>query len=361
MTKPLNGVRIVELAGIGPGPHAAMILADLGAEVVRVTRPGTPSHLTATAHTLRGRRSVVADLKDVDDLALVKAMVEKADVLVEGFRPGVLERLGLGPEDTREVNPRLIHARMTGWGQTGPLAHTAGHDINYISLTGALHAIGTAEHPVPPLNLVGDYGGGSMMLVTGVLAALFERERTGVGQVVDAGMVDGASVLLQGLLELRDLDQWTDTRHDNILDGAAPFYRTYACSDGGFMAVGAIEPQFYALLVEGLGLELEELADRDDKTTWQSLSELFAGRFAEQSREHWTKVFDGTDACVTPVLSFAEAVEHPHVAVRRSLVAGEMAGSVVATVAPRLGATPDAAPAGPTTEEALADLVADWS
>jgi alpha-methylacyl-CoA racemase len=335
MSRPLEGVRVLEMAGIGPGPHACMMLADLGAEVVRVERPG-PRDRGTDHHTLRGRTVVVADLKSPEDRELVSALAARADVLVEGYRPGVMERLGLGPEDLLGENQRLVYSRMTGWGQQGPLAARAGHDINYISLTGALHAVGPAAQPVPPLNLVGDYGGGSMMLVVGVLGALLERERTGRGQVVDAAMVDGASVLMQSLLELRDVGIWNDTRGANLLDGAAPFYRTYECADGRFMAVGAIEPQFYALLVEGLGLDLEELPDRDDRDRWDELSQLFAGRFAEQDRDHWVAVFEDTDACTTPVLTFAEAPAHRHVGARRSLVdAGE--GSVVGTRAPRFG------------------------
>lgn len=363
MSEPLAGVRVVELAGIGPGPLACMILADLGAEVVRIVRPGSPPGQRVTQHTLRGRLSIEADLKDPDDVAAVGDLVSRADVLVEGFRPGVLERLGLGPEVLGVRNPGLVFARMTGWGQDGPLARTAGHDINYISLTGALHAIGASEQPMPPLNLVGDYGGGSMFLVAGVLAALLERERTGRGSVVDAAVVDGTSVLLQPLLELRDVDGWNDTRSNNLLDGAAPFYRTYACSDGRFVAVGSIEPQFYALLVDGLGMSIEDLPDRDDPANWPALSDRFAARFAEHSREHWSGAFDGTDACVTPVLTFAEAAEHPHVMARRALVSGAVAGSVVATRAPRfawVGVEPSVEVAGPTTEGRLVDAVAAW-
>ncbi|WP_369255374.1 CaiB/BaiF CoA transferase family protein [Geodermatophilus amargosae] len=365
MNRPLDGVRVVEMAGIGPGPHACMMLADLGAEVVRVERPGRREAAT-DRHTLRGRTVVEADLKSPDDLERVRALAARADVLVEGFRPGVMERLGLGPQVLLPGNPRLVYARMTGWGQDGPLAPRAGHDINYISLTGALHAVGPAERPFPPLNLVGDYGGGSMMLVVGVLGALVERARTGEGQVVDAAMVDGASVLVQALLELRDVGIWNDTRGDNLLDGAAPYYRTYRCADGRFMAVGSIEPQFYALLVQGLGLPLDELPDRDDRANWPELATLFAERFAERDRDHWVAVFEDTDACVTPVLTFAEAPAHRHVAARRSLVdAGD--GSVVAVRAPRFvpaagsGAlAADRFTEVPPREAVLSDVVAAW-
>lgn len=368
MSRPLEGVRVLEMAGIGPGPHACMMLADLGAEVVRVERPGHREAAT-DRHTLRGRTVVEADLKSAADAERVRGLAARADVLVEGYRPGVMERLGLGPSTLLADNPRLVYARMTGWGQLGPLAARAGHDINYISLTGALHAVGPAERPFPPLNLVGDYGGGSMMLVVGVLGALFERERTGQGQVIDAAMVDGASLLMQALLELRDLGMWHDTRGANLLDGAAPFYRTYECADGRFMAVGAIEPQFYALLVEGLGLSAEELPDRDDPATWPELSKLFAERFAAHGRDHWVGVFEDTDACVTPVLTFAEAPGHRHVAARRSLVdAGN--GSVVGQRAPRFlpapGADADAADSSPDvpsapSEAALGDVLATWN
>lgn len=367
MSRPLEGVRVLEMAGIGPGPHACMMLADLGAEVVRIERPGRREAAT-DRHTLRGRTVVEADLKTPVDVERVRTLLARADVLVEGYRPGVMERLGLGPAVLLAENPGLVYARMTGWGQEGPLAARAGHDINYISLTGALHAVGPAERPFPPLNLVGDYGGGSMMLVVGVLGALFERERTGQGQIVDAAMVDGASLLVQSLLELRDLGMWSDARGANLLDGAAPFYRTYECADGRFMAVGAIEPQFYALLVGGLGLGAEELPDRDDPATWPALSKLFADRFAERDRDHWAGVFEDTDACVTPVLTFAEAPAHRHVAARRSLVdAGD--GSVVGSRAPRFlpaaggvarGADGATEVPGAPSESTLADVVAAW-
>jgi len=358
MPKPLNGLKVVEMAGIGPGPHAGMMLSDMGAEVVRVVRPSVPpEEYSATSFTLRGRRVVLADLKDDEQLASVKRLIGAADVVVEGFRPGVMERLGLGPDVCLADNPRLVFARMTGWGQTGPYATVAGHDINYISLTGALHAIGTAEQPLPPLNLVGDFGGGSMFLMTGILAALLERERSGRGQVVDAAMVDGVSVLAQSLLELRTTGFWTDDRHDNLLDGAAPFYRTYRCSDGRFMAVGAIEPQFYKLLLEGLEISPEQLPPQNDRAHWPETSEQFAAVFASQPRDHWEMVFEGTDACVSPVLTFAEAPDHPHVSARGSLTRDD--GWTIAGVAPRLSSSDLlATPSGGV--EALASVVEDW-
>jgi alpha-methylacyl-CoA racemase len=357
MTQPLTGVRVVEMAGIGPGPHACMMLADLGADVVRVVRPGVVE--PPSEHTLRGRTTVAADLKDPQERDRVRDLLATTDVVVEGFRPGVMERLGLGPAQVHARNPRAVYARMTGWGQTGPFATTAGHDINYISLTGALHAIGTADQPLPPLNLVGDYGGGSMLLVNGVLAALVQRATTGEGQVVDAAMVDGAGLLLAGILELRTTGDWRDERFDNLLDGAAPFYGTYRCADGGSMAVGAIEPQFYALLLEGLGLDAADLPDRDDRATWASLRERFAEVFATRPRAHWEQVFGGTDACVTPVLTFAEAPSHPHVAARSSLVA-TADGHVVGGAAPRLSAG-DPVPASPGRASTLDDVLTGWA
>lgn len=333
MSRPLDGVRIVEFAGLGPAPHACMILSDLGANVVRIERPGQLDD-KAFQHTLRGRSIVYADLKSQHDRREVLALISNADVLVEGFRPGVMERLELGPEDALALNPRLIYARMTGWGQHGPMAQRAGHDINYISLTGALHATGKIDQPLPPLNLVGDYGGGSMMLVVGVLSALYERERTGEGKIVDAAMVDGVGVLLQQILEFMSKGMWTDSRESNFLDGAAPYYRTYKCADGGFVAVGAIEAPFYTELLVGLGLEETLLPNRDDPSSWEALSATFAARFAAQDRDHWTAVFNGTDACVTPVLSLDEAHRHEHIAARRSIVQAED-GSLIGTQAPR--------------------------
>jgi alpha-methylacyl-CoA racemase len=358
---PLAGIRVVELAGIGPGPLAGMVLADLGAEVVRVVRPAAPAEeYTVTTHVLRGRSAVLADLKDPDDVAAVRALIDHADVLIEPFRPGVLERLGFSPASCWERNPGLVIGRMTGWGQEGPLSTSAGHDINYISLTGALHAIGPADHPYPPLNLVGDFGGGTMFLITGILAALFERQRSGQGQVVDAAMVDGVGVLVQSLLELRSTGLWNDERHNNLLDGAAPYYRTYRCSDGRFVAVGAMEPQFYALLLDGLGLSDRELPDQNDRARWPELGKLFEDVFAEHSREHWIGIFDGTDACVTPVLTFEEAPDHPHVAARGSLTRDS--GGVVAAAAPRFSRShPDGEAAPPHGVVPLSDAVSAWT
>ncbi|WP_030609615.1 CaiB/BaiF CoA transferase family protein [Streptomyces fulvoviolaceus] len=362
MTGPLTGLRVVELGGIGPGPHAAMILADLGADVVRVERPQGTLDLTSGKpdHLLRGRRSVAADLKTPRGRDVVLRLVERADVLIEGFRPGVAERLGVGPEDCHRVNSRLVYGRMTGWGQEGPMAQRAGHDINYISLTGALHAIGRrGERPVPPLNLVGDFGGGSMFLLTGVLAALWERERSGEGQVVDAAMVDGTSVLLQMMWTMRGQGTWSDERGVNLLDGGAPFYDTYTCQDGRHVAVGAIEPEFYRAFLAGLGLDPSALPDQWDRDKWPILRARIAEAFLARPRDEWAKVFDGTDSCVTPVLEPEEVPLHPHLASRGTLM--EIDGMWQAAPAPRFSRTvPDTpSPAGVPGADTQA-VLADW-
>lgn len=331
MGTPLEGLTVVEIAGIGPGPHASMILADLGADVVRIVRPG--GETAANDHTTRGRSSRIVDMKTLEGVSEVLRLVRDADVLIEGFRPGVTERLGIGPDDCLAINPSLIYVRMTGWGQNGPFAHLAGHDINYLSITGVLAAIGTPDTPVPPLNVVGDNGGGSLFALVGILAAIWRRERTGVGSVVDAAIIDGVAVLAQQILELEAGGQWSDgQRGRNLLDGGAPYYRTYQCRDGNFVAVGAIEPQFYVLLVRGLGLDPVQLPDRGENENWPELTTAFASRFAEYDRDHWLFVFDGTDACVTPVLTFAEAVEHEQIRARQSLM--RFNDSTTAGVAP---------------------------
>jgi alpha-methylacyl-CoA racemase len=343
MSGPLHGIRVVELASLGPGPHAAMVLADLGAEVVRVEGPaGRGLRFAAPGSvdsTLRGRRVEFANLKEDAGRDLVLDLVSESDVLIEGFRPGVAERLGVGPEQCHRINPRLVYGRITGWGQTGPWADRVGHDINYIGLTGALHAIGReGEPPSVPLNLVGDFGGGSMLLLVGVLAALVERGSSGLGQVVDAAMVDGTVLLSQMTLALRSMGAWTDDRASNTLDGGAPFYDTYACADGGFVAVGALEPHFYADLLAGLGLRIEELGDPRDRATWPLMRSQFTRIFASRPRDEWVEHFDGTSACVTPVLSFAEAAEHPHLTARGTFASGE--GGLQAAPAPRFSRTP---------------------
>ncbi|MDG3015584.1 CaiB/BaiF CoA-transferase family protein [Speluncibacter jeojiensis] len=347
---PLVGVRVVELAGIGPGPHAAMLLADLGADVVRVQRRGAlPGKPGRRDQMQRGRRVVEADLKDPADLAKVLELIGRADVLLEGFRPGVTERMGLGPEDCLARNPRLVYGRMTGWGQDGPRAQLAGHDINYISLTGLLNAVGrNGERPVPPLNLFGDFGGGSMFLVMGVLAALLESKNSGRGQVIDAAMVDGASVLGQMMWSFRGMNMWSDERGVNMLDGGAPYYDTYECADGKYFAVGAIEPQFYAELLTGLGLDPEKLPGQQDRSSWPQLRKTLAEAFASRTRDEWTAVFDGTDACATPVLTFAEASSDPHIAARGILT--EIDGVTQPLPAPRFSRTAAGVPTAPAQE-----------
>jgi len=330
---PLSGLKVVELAAIGPGPFACMILADLGAEVTRVDRADGRRSFAQWHQVLdRGRRVRALDLKTPAGVAELFDLVADADILVEGFRPGVAERLGIGPDECLDRNPALVYARMTGWGQEGPLARTPGHDINYLALTGALHAIGEAGGPpVVPVNFLGDFGGGSMFLLAGVLAALYERESTGKGRVVDAAIVDGVGAMLGMLVGMRSAGQWQHERGTNLLDGGAPFYTCYACADGGYVAVGALEERFYGALVHGLGLDAAALPDRDEPRNWPALRREFANRFAGRSRDHWARLFEGTEACVTPVLSAAEAASHPHHQAR---------GSGPAAVAPRFGRTP---------------------
>jgi len=355
---PLAGVRVVELAGLGPAPHAAMILADLGADVVRIDRPDAAAADAGDA-LLRGRRLVVLDLKRAEEVATLLDLVVRADVLVEGFRPGVAERLGVGPDECLARNPGLVYARVTGWGQDGPLAGSAGHDVNFIGLSGALHAMGDPDRPpVPPLNLVGDYGAGSMLVVVGVLAALLERESSGKGQVVDAAMVDGTALLSQSLLGLRDQGRWTDERGANLLDGSAPFYRTYACADGRYVAVGALEPQFFAALVEGLGLAGADLGPQYDTVGWPAMRATFAAAFTARSRDEWAEQFAALDACVTPVLSYGEAPAHPHLHARRTYV--QDAAGTQAAPAPRFSRTPAERPRPPRAV-AVDEVLAGWA
>ncbi|CAJ1580564.1 CaiB/BaiF CoA-transferase family protein [[Mycobacterium] wendilense] len=364
MAGPLQGLRVVELAGIGPGPHAAMILGDLGADVVRVDRPSKAAGVPMPPRDamLRNRRSVTADLKSAEGKELVLNLISKADVLIEGFRPGVTERLGLGPEDCAKVNERLIYARMTGWGQDGPRALQAGHDINYISLNGVLHAVGRkGERPVPPLNLAGDFGGGSMFLIVGILAALWERQTSGKGQVVDAAMVDGSSVLIQMMWAFRAAGMWSDERGTNMLDTGAPYYDTYETADGKYVAVGAIEPQFYAAMLEGLGLDPAELPAQNDVAGWPQLKKVFTETFAKHDRAHWAQVFAGTDACVTPVLSFGEVLDEPHIVERDTFYdAGD--DGLQPRPAPRFSRSVPATPTPPRAPGADNDSVLrDWA
>ncbi|MFD6204011.1 CaiB/BaiF CoA transferase family protein [Streptomyces rubiginosohelvolus] len=358
---PLTGVRVVELAGIGPGPFAAMLLADLGADVVRVDRPGGAGLGIDPAHDLtnRNKRSVVLDLKSDEGPARVLDLVERADILVEGYRPGVAERLGVGPDACLARNPQLVYGRMTGWGQDGPLADRAGHDIAYIALTGTLSMIGRPdEPPTVPANLVGDYAGGSLYLVVGVLAALQHARAHGEGQVVDAAIVDGAAHLATMIHGMLAAGSWQDRRGANLLDGGCPFYGTYATSDGGHMAVGPLEGQFYAEFARLLGIA-EAFPDRWDLARWDELRAAVTERFLTRTRAEWTEVFAGTDACVAPVLSLGEAPHHPHLAARSTFV--EHGGRTQPAPAPRFSATPVSVRTGPALPGADTEAVAaDW-
>ena len=360
---PLAGVRVVELAGIGPGPFAAMLLADLGADVVRVDRPSGPGLGIDPALDVTGRnkRSVVVDLKAADGPATVLDLAERADVLIEGYRPGVAERLGVGPEQCLARNPGLVYGRMTGWGQDGPLAASAGHDIGYTAVTGALGMIGPAGGPpAVPANLLGDYAGGSLYLVVGVLAALHHARTGGRGQVVDAAIVDGTSHLTAMIHGMLAAGAWQDRRGANLLDGGCPFYDVYETADGQWMAVGALERPFYDEFARLLGLDADGTApDRDDPARWGQLREAVAARFRTRTRREWTEVFEGTDACVAPVLSLREAPAHPHLAARGTFT--EYAGLTQPAPAPRFSATPGALRRPPAVPGADAAGVArDW-
>ncbi len=364
MSGPLTDVRIVELAGIGPAPFAGMMLADAGADIVRIDRFDRATHPPKEEPHVdlmnRGRRSVAVDLKHPDGVALVLRLVDRADGLMEGFRPGVAERLGLGPEVCLGRNPSLAYGRMTGWGQHGPLASRAGHDIDYIALAGALEPIGRAgERPLPPLNLVGDFGGGGMLLAFGMVAAILSARHTGKGQVVDAAMVDGAAALTTMVYTLRQAGVWQDERGTNLLDTGAHFYEVYETADGGYLGVGAIEPQFYAELVERMGLGDEELPGQMDRGAWPAMKERFAAVFASRTRAEWEAIFDGSDACVAPVLSFDEARSHPHNVERGTFT--EVAGVVQPAPAPRFGGTPGAIRRPPPNPGQYGDeALGDW-
>ena len=358
---PLSGCRVVELAGIGPGPFAGMILADLGAEVVRVDRPAPGEPRAQPFDVLgRGKKSVVLDLKRPEAVAAVLDLVAAADALIEGYRPGVAERLGLGPAECLARNPRLVYGRMTGWGQDGPLAQQAGHDIAYIAVTGALHAIGEEGGPPQiPLNLLGDFGGGSTYLVIGVLAALWAVRGGAPGQAVDAAIVDGAAHLLAMTHGMLAAGGWADERGVNLLDGGAPYYAVYATDDGRHMAVGALEPKFYAEFLARLGLD-EDPARQHDRNGWAGLRQRIADRFASRTQADWTRVFDGSDACVAPVLGLREAADHPHMAARGTLVARD--GVLQPAPAPRFSATPAAPVAAPPArgQDDPAAIAARW-
>ena len=354
---PLTGIRVVEMAGIGPGPFTAMMLSDLGAEVIRIDRL---SH-KGTGHRAnvlnRGRKSIAVDLKNPRGVETTLRLIEQADVVLEGFRPGVMERLGLGPEKCLSVNPRLIFGRMTGWGQTGPLSQAAGHDINYISIAGALGAMGYADRPpAPPLNLVGDFGGGAMYLLTGILAALVERATSGQGQIIDAAMTDGTASLLSPFFGLMAMNMWTTDRFSNRLDGGAFYYGSYECSDGKYISIGSLEPQFYALLLEKAEITDPEFQEQLDEAAWPAKREKLNQLFKTRTRQQWCDIMEGTDVCFAPVLDLKEAPTHPHNIDRKTFV--ELEGVVQPAPAPRFSRTQGeiqgpAAMAGEHTREVL--------
>ncbi len=356
----LAGIKVLEMAGIGPAPFCSMMLADMGAEVVRIDR----LNQKGTGHRgnipLRSRRSLALDLKNPDAVATVLRLVEKADVILEGFRPGVMERLGLGPDVCLEKNPGIVFGRMTGWGQEGPLAMAAGHDINYISIGGALGAMGYADRPpAPPLNLIGDFGGGAMYLLTGILAALLERGNSGKGQVIDAAMTDGTASLLSPAYGMMAMDMWTTNRQDNKLDGGAHYYGSYECSDGKYISIGSIEPQFYALLLELCEIEDEEFKLQNDKDHWPSLRGKLEALFKTRNRDQWCELMEATDVCFAPILDLQEAPEHPHNKSRGTFT--EYEGVLQPTPAPRFSRTPSSISARPCLAgEHSEEILSDW-
>lgn len=340
MTGPLQGIKIIEMAGLGPAPFAGMLLADLGAEVICIDRPASKEVDPQSRRTnilQRGKKSIVLDLKRPACVQTALRLIASADVVIEGFRPGVMERLGLGPDICLEQNPALVFGRMTGWGQTGPLALAAGHDINYIALSGALHAVGTSEQPIVPLNLVGDFGGGAMLLVAGVLSAVIHARSTGRGQVVDAAMTDGSALLMSMMYGFMAAGQWSDHRASNMLDGGAHFYGTYQCADGKWVAIGSIEPQFYALLIEKSGLKEVDMPMQRHAATWPEMKARLKQVFAARSRDEWCALMEGTDVCFAPVLSMGDAPNHPHNVARQTFC--ELEGVVQPAPAPRFSQT----------------------
>ncbi len=359
---PLAGIRILEMKGIGPGPYAGMLLADMGAEVVVVERSsksqgiGMPSSIDPNS---RGKRSIALDLKNPAGLNALLKLVEKADVLFEGFRPGVAERLGFGPDVCMQRNPRLVYGRMTGWGQTGPLSQAAGHDINYISLTGSLAAIGAPDRPAVPLNLIGDYAGGSLFLVMGILAALIDAQKTGGGQVIDAAMTDGSASLMTMFHGLSNLGAWSNRRDSNMLDGAAHFYDVYETLDGKFVSIGAIEPQFYALLIEFAGLDPESFKEQHNAKKWPQLKRELAVAIKSKTRHEWCEIMEGTDICFAPVLDYTEAPQHPHNAARGTYIT--INGIEQPAPAPRFSRSKCETPAAPPAEGTDTEAVlTDW-
>jgi alpha-methylacyl-CoA racemase len=361
---PLQGFRLVEISGIGPGPFCGMLLADMGADIIRICRPGGSEagvDIPERYNVLnRGRPSIDVDLKSPDGVALVLRLCEKADALFEGFRPGVMEQLGLGPEKCMTVNPGLVYGRVTGWGQDGPLAQSAGHDGNYASIVGAIGAIGErGGPPVVPLNLIGDYGGGGAYLAIGILAALLEAQRSGKGQVVDAAMVDGAASLMSIFYGLHAGGMWQDERGSNLLDGGAPFYRPYKTKDDNYVFVAAIEPKFYAELLQGTGISELDPAAQFDQSTWPTQVDVFSAAFSKQTRDEWAECFSGTDACVAPILSLSEAPDHPHNQARKSFI--EVNGVLQPAPSPRFSRTYSEEPAGISErEETRADTLRAW-
>lgn len=364
MSGPLTGLKVIEMPAIGPVPFCGMLLADLGADVLRIDREGDVDlglPMEPKYELLgRGKRSLALDLKSPQAIALMHDLIGQADVLIEGFRPGVMERLGLGPDVAQAQNPKLVYGRMTGWGQQGPLAMAAGHDINYIALTGALHAIGHKDgRPVPPLNLVGDFGGGSLYLAMGILAALYERQQSGQGQVIDAAMVDGAASLMTMFFGMKGAGMWSDTRGANMLDSGAPWYDTYECADGKHVAIGSIEGKFYAELVQKLGLDPVTLPKQHDRKRWPSLRAAIAATFRTKTRAEWCAIMEGSDICFAPVLGLDEAPQHAHMAARETFVAPD--GVTQPAPAPRFSRTPGAIRRKPPQRgEGGAQALADW-
>jgi len=356
---PLSGLKIVEFAGIGPGPFCGMLLSDLGADVVRIDRKGGRGGSPASV-TERGRRSVALDLKTPEAVEACLKLMEGADALIEGFRPGVMERLGLGPDVALKRNPKLVYGRMTGWGQTGPWAMAAGHDMNYIAITGALHAIGTEEKPVPPLNLVGDFGGGALYLAFGLMAGVIQARESGKGQVVDCAMSDGAASLMAMFYGMKAGGVWKPhDRRANMLDGGAHFYDTYQCSDGKWISVGSIEPQFYALLLEKTGINDPDFQRQHDRAIWPDLHDKLAHVIATKTQAEWTEIMGGTDVCFAPILDLDEAPKHPHNAARQTFV--EVAGVTQPAPAPRFSATPGAIQGPPPAVGAHnTEALRDW-